>query len=158
MEEIKQILKELIDQRGVRYLDKNAYEVYTELKSQKIDLSMARIVLIALLAGVSEKAEEMDESGLSKYIQKECCLKKSAADKLAVLFASLFEKKNMEEWAERDEDLEDYVTCDDYYPPVMEDYYCEDVLEKFCREQGFKLISYTCDGDMSDFEPNDDRW
>lgn len=66
MEEIKPVLKGLIDQRGVGYLEKNAYAVYRELKSQK--------------------------------------------------------------------------------------------LEKFCGEQGFKLVSFTCDGDMSDFESNDDRW
>ncbi|HBA49874.1 MAG TPA: hypothetical protein DCZ91_19190 [Lachnospiraceae bacterium] len=59
-----------------------------------------------------------------------------------------------------DADFEEYVTCDDYYPPVMEDYHlnCEDALTKICDEKGFKVVSFTCDGGMSDFEPNRSGW
>lgn len=55
-----------------------------------------------------------------------------------------------------DEELEDYVTCEEYYPPVMEDYdgNFEYGMEEFCKKYGFDLVSCECDGDMSDFEPN----
>ena len=55
--------------------------------------------------------------------------------------------------AELDLDLEDYVTEDDYYPPVMEDY--DDNLkaaaESFCELFGLKMLHCTCSGDMSDY-------
>ena len=55
--------------------------------------------------------------------------------------------------AELDLDLEDYVTEDDYYPPVMEDY--EDNLkaaaESFCELFGLKMLHCVCSGDMSEY-------
>lgn len=58
------------------------------------------------------------------------------------------------------EDLEDYVTCEDYYPPVMEDYYMngEDTFEKYCNKLGLRVLSFDCDGSISDFEPDHMRW
>ena len=56
------------------------------------------------------------------------------------------------------EDFHDYVTCDDYYPPVMEDYDAEYALSKCCKELGLKLVHVSSSGDMSDFEPDDMRW
>ena len=51
--------------------------------------------------------------------------------------------------AELDFDLEDYVTEDDYYPPVMEDY--EDNLKaaagSFCKLFGLKLVNCSCRGE-----------
>lgn len=54
------------------------------------------------------------------------------------------------------EDLEYYVTCEDYYPPVMEDYYGngECTLDECCGKLGLRVISFDCDGSMSDFEPD----
>lgn len=59
-----------------------------------------------------------------------------------------------------DDDLEDYVTCEDYYPPVMEDYHHngEYALEECCGKLGLKVVSFDCNGSMSDFEPDHMRW
>ncbi len=59
-----------------------------------------------------------------------------------------------------DDDLEDYVTCEDYYPPVMEDYHHngEYALEECCGKLGLKVVMFECDGSMSDFEPDHMRW
>jgi len=58
-----------------------------------------------------------------------------------------------------DRDFQDYAQADDYYPPVGEDYDSnyECVLEEFCKKHGFEIISYECDGETSDYEPNDNR-
>ena len=65
-------------------------------------------------------------------------------------------KKKMEEALAKD--FHNYVTCDDYYPPVMEDYDAEYTLNECCKELGLKIIYVNSSGDMSDFEPDDMRW
>ncbi len=60
--------------------------------------------------------------------------------------------------AQMDDDLEYYVTAEKYYPPVMEDFEGEDYLKEHCEELGLEVLSCECDGNMSDFEPDDWRW
>ena len=231
MEEALPLLKKIVDQNGVGYLHKKPYSVYTKLKSQKTDLKICRVVLVSILADASEYASKMD--------QKECCLKKSAADQVAEMWTSLFGRENLEEWEKNtgqglrdfcdgvweyswsgdatwhyggghvdcwcsgmvkievsdeekvqreiatllkenpfvseekiydyyddilgqmlDEGLEYYVTCEEYYEPVMEDYdgSFQDAAEKFCEKYGFSLVGCECDGDASDYEPDHDRY
>ncbi len=52
-----------------------------------------------------------------------------------------------------DDEFEEYCTCDDYYPPVVEDFELDYYLEKWCKDNGFEVVS--CDGDGSDggYEP-----
>lgn len=54
-----------------------------------------------------------------------------------------------------DYEFEDYCTCDDYYPPVVEDFgpNMEYELPKWCKENGFELVSFDGDGDDDGFEP-----
>lgn len=235
MEKALPLLKEIVDKNGVKYLQEEPYAVYKSLESQETDPRVCRVVLVSLLAGAAENAEEMDEKELSGFIQKECFLKKAAADQVSQMWIALFGEQNLEEWAKNDgqglrdfcsreweyswdgeatwysggvhtdcwcsgtveievsdeelvrketagllkknpflpaekifehykkilkkvldEELEDYVTCDDYYPPVMEDYggNFEGTVEEFCKKYGFDLVNCECEGDMSDFEPN----
>ena len=235
METIAQQLEEIINEHGIEYLKRNPYEVYSELITNGIDAAHARLVLITLLSGTSEKALELDTENLSEDIQKECYLQKNAADEMAFMYHLLFDTKNIAHWKKRKNygfqefcdkswkikwsgsgvwysgnvhidcwcditaeievsdkelakqaisnllkenpftpaeeifdffskkildvlavDLEDYITCDDYYPPVMEDYYVngEDVLNECCRKLGLKVLDFDCDGSMSDYEPN----
>ena len=53
-----------------------------------------------------------------------------------------------------DYEFKEYCMEDDYYQPVVEDFDCEYYLEKWCKEQGFRLIS--CNGEGSDggYEPD----
>jgi hypothetical protein len=135
MDTIRTILANIIDEKGTEYLQKSPYAVYQKLISEKARPEYARLVLITLLCNVSVKAGEMDEAELSKDLQNSCFLRKKAA-----------------------EDFHDYVTGDDYYPPVMEDYDAEYALSKCCKELGLKLVHVSSSGDMSDFEPDDMRW
>lgn len=59
-----------------------------------------------------------------------------------------------------EDDLKNYVTCEDYYPPVMDDYHHngEYALEECCGKLGLKVVSFDCNGSMSDFEPDHMRW
>ena len=63
-----------------------------------------------------------------------------------------------------DSDFDDYCTGDDYYEPVVEDYSgnYEYVVKEFCQKHGMELMSFECNGDSTDYEPDDDyrsgRW
>ncbi|MCD8241374.1 MAG: hypothetical protein LUD73_02960 [Lachnospiraceae bacterium] len=54
-----------------------------------------------------------------------------------------------------DKDFEYYATCEEYYPPVAEDYVInyEDLLKNFCKQYGFSILSCECDGETSDYIP-----
>lgn len=63
-------------------------------------------------------------------------------------------KKYKKEMIEKvEDDFDYYCSCDDYYPPVCEDYAynCESVLEDFCDEHGLKLIGFNGVGETSDY-------
>ncbi len=68
---------------------------------------------------------------------------------------TLFSKK-LDELIDRE--MQDYIDADDYYEPVMEDFgdNCESAVEDFFAECGLELVSFYCDGDESEFEP--DEW
>lgn len=70
---------------------------------------------------------------------------------------TLFEffQKKME--AALQEEFEDYIDSDDYYPPVMEDYDAEYGLNKCCDKLGLKITYIGTKGSMSDYE-YDGRW
>ncbi len=239
MEKIEQLLCALINEHGIDYLQREPYEVYKKIISSGTDGKLARLVLVTLLSDASIKAREMDLENLSKNIQKECCMKKKAADEMSKMYKSLFDAENMSGWKRRmeygfrefcsktwkfqwdgenqwssggghidcwctinaeievtdkevaqkivkelldnnpfttaekiygyyakkmskalDDELEDYVTGEDYYPPVMEDYHHngEYALEECCGKLGLKVVMFDCDGSMSDFEPDHMRW
>lgn len=59
-----------------------------------------------------------------------------------------------------DDDFSDYVTGDDYYPPVAEDYeynYADNITE-FCKKHGLFLVEYSFEGDSSDYISNSGRF
>lgn len=239
MESIVSVLDSIINEHGIEYLQKEPYNVYCRMLSEGVDSLHSRLILLTLLSGTSAKALEMDREQLSADIQKECCLRKKAADEMAAIYKELFEPQKTAAWKRKrnfgfrefcgrswefqwegsgewrpgggyvdcwcditaqievsdkniakktvekllkdnpfttaeeifdyfsrqlsdalDEDLEDYITSDSYYPPVMEDYGGNGkyVMEECCRKMGLKLLSFECDGDMSDFEPDRGRW
>ena len=102
----------------------------------------------SVLADVKVEDKTLAEKVVSKL------LKKNPFTDEDTIFQQ-FQNK-MEEALE--EDFHDYVTCDDYYPPVMEDYDAEYALSKCCKELGLKIVHVSSSGDMSDFEPDDMRW
>lgn len=239
MEMIARQLEKIINEHGIEYLQRSPYEVYRELITDGINAAHARLILIALLSGASEKALELDTVNLSEYILKECYLQKNVADEMSSMYHLLFDTKNIEHWKKKknygfqefcdrsweikwsgsgiwnsgnghidcwcditaeievsdkelakqevsnllkenpftppweifdffskkmsdmlDVDLEDYITSDDYYPPVMEDYYIngEYALNESCTKSGLKVLAFDCDGDMSDYESDYMKW
>ena len=54
-----------------------------------------------------------------------------------------------------DDEFEDYCTCEDYYQPAVEDFgynmNCD--LQKWCRDNGFKLVSVEGSGGDDGYEP-----
>ena len=66
-----------------------------------------------------------------------------------------FYEKELREYLDRE--FEDHCTCDDYYPPVAEDFEIEYYVDKWCKENGFKMISCEGDGDDSGYEPDSVR-
>lgn len=53
-----------------------------------------------------------------------------------------------------DNDFEEYCNCDDYYPPVAEDYYenLEGTIESWCEKNGFEFKSCEGEGETGDYE------
>lgn len=94
---------------------------------------------------------EVDNSSVVRR-ELEKLLKKNPFTPAETIY-SYFDKKLEKELSS---DFDEYVSCDDYYPPVAEDYDSnfEDLILEFCKRCGFKLISYECDGETSDFIPD----
>ncbi|MBR2528256.1 MAG: hypothetical protein IKE58_07295 [Blautia sp.] len=239
LDKIQKLLKEIIDQNGIDYLQREPYRVYQHLAANGIPVDHARLVLVTLMAEASKNAREMETESLSKDLQKSCFLRKKPADEISAMYKSLFDDGNLSSWKEKENlgfeelcdgtwsfswegsgiwsrggghydcdasvtadvkvvdrdlafnnissilqknpftdadtlfeyfqdqmegaleaDLEEYITCDDYYPPVMEDYHhnAKYALEEVCKELGFTIVHFSCSGDMSDFEPDHMRW
>lgn len=53
-----------------------------------------------------------------------------------------------------DDKFEYYFTCDDYYPPVAEDFEADDYVQDWCKENTFELVDFEGVGNSSDYIPN----
>lgn len=65
-------------------------------------------------------------------------------------------KKKLKEYLDRE--FEEYVTCDDYYEPLAEDFEAEDYVDIWCRDNGFELEAFEGDGENEDYEPYLRHW
>ena len=101
MDEIVEIIKDIIDKEGLKYIGREPYVVYEQLIAEKVDPSLARMILVMLLSGTPTKAKKLDKELLSKEIQKDCYLKKSMADRLADMYKAIFDKKNLSGWSKK---------------------------------------------------------
>lgn len=57
-----------------------------------------------------------------------------------------------------DSEFEEYITEDDYYEPVAEDFELEYCVKDWCKKNGFELLSCKGDGGDDGFEPSFRRW
>jgi hypothetical protein len=59
-----------------------------------------------------------------------------------------------------DLEFQDYITCDDCYEPVVEDFEIEDCIEEWCKKNEFRLESCEGEGRDSGYEPTfrNGRW
>ncbi len=79
---IKADLKNIVDGEEIDFLSRNLVDVYKKLASAAdADLKLCRCVLMVLLARIIEQVKDPQSDGdseaLSKWIQSECCFKKS---------------------------------------------------------------------------------
>ena len=95
----------------------------------------AQIVLQPTEAAVNE--------GLSKSLDENPFLDASA-------IRAHFEKRLNEHL---DGVFEDYCTCEDYYQPVVEDFEIDDLLEDWCKNNGFVTLSCEGSGHDGGYEP-----
>ena len=51
-----------------------------------------------------------------------------------------------------DKEFQEYCECDDYYPPVGEDFDAEGYVEEWCNDRGFSLVSFEGEGETGDYE------
>ena len=85
----------------------------------------------------------MINDGVVKLIRKNPFVKK---EEIAKYFAK--ELKN-----HLDNEFEEHCTCDDYYPPVVEDFELEYLVKEWSKRNGFKVLSCEGDGILDDYEP-----
>lgn len=59
-----------------------------------------------------------------------------------------------------DYEFEDYITCDDYYEPVVEDFETEYYVTSWCKKNGFRMLSFEGNGHDDGYEPalRSGRW
>ena len=76
MADVAEKLKELVDEKGPKYLSTEPYEVYKELMRSKVtDRKTAGALLMLFASGLSDLVKpDNDPAFLSKLIQKDCCL------------------------------------------------------------------------------------
>ena len=103
MEKAVEKLKEIIESKGPDYLTDEPYLAYKELiDSGSADKKTAGALLLFLVSDLLKNAPVEDAVALSKLIQRECCLNKRMADKLAKIVGSLYSKDNKIEWKNKD--------------------------------------------------------
>lgn len=241
MNDIAARLKKIIDKEGPDAIISAPYKVYQELlKSGKADKKTAAAMLHTFVMEIPKHLSDKEEHSLeeiSKAIQRECFLKKSASDSVAEVYLSLYTKENGDAWDNRrlsglksfleqdweiewdgeaqwdggqvyvdcdyhativiapieekindptldrmlkknpflgddviaeyfqesllaylNKEFEEYCTCDDYYPPVGEDFEAESYTKDWCRDHGFELVSFDGEGSTGDYEPKSRRW
>ena len=96
-------LKGMIDRNGPHHLSDKPYQVYEELiESGKADRKTAGAILLFLVNGMMDELDcDKDFDSLCKEIQKECCFNKKMAEKLSMIFLSLYSSANKREWKKR---------------------------------------------------------
>lgn len=52
-----------------------------------------------------------------------------------------------------DSEFDDYCVDDDYYPPCVEDFFAYEIVETWCKDNGFELVSFDGNGWDEGYEP-----
>lgn len=87
--------------KGATVSRRTPYKVYQRLLAAEVNEMWSRLVLITLLAGAPQKAQDLDEECLAKTLANSCRLQKSAAESLAEMYKELYSIANVENWDER---------------------------------------------------------
>lgn len=118
MESIVAKLKTIIDNNGPSYLTDEPYGTYCELlESDAVDGKTAAAILHVLVSGIMADIDFCcDAEQASATIQRECSLNKRMADRLAIIFTSLYSDTHREEWKGKDKEglrrfLKEKFTC-----------------------------------------------
>ncbi|MDI9468733.1 MAG: hypothetical protein QM296_00825 [Bacillota bacterium] len=105
-DDLKSVLKAVIDRYGFDYLGTHAVNVYEHLpKERPSNRKVAGALLLTLLNGIPERARESSwtQRDLAALIRGECLLEEGTADELAKLYLGVFSAANEKEWEARKE-------------------------------------------------------
>ena len=91
---------------------------------------------------------KISDSGLEKKLRNNPFLSEEA-------IAEYF-KKELSDYL--NSEFEEYCTCDDYYPPVGEDFEVDYYAEDWCKKHGFEMLSVDGEGSTGDYESKYRRW
>lgn len=108
MEQIRQILKSIVEDQGEKNLRREPCQAYHRLLDAGAEKPVARLILISWMADAAEKARELDAGALSAYLQQECFLRKRTADRLAAMYQELFPRPEPTDWEEYEKSLQDF--------------------------------------------------
>lgn len=105
MEKIAEKLREIITREGQDYLEDYPWDVYKELKEDKLGKKeILAVVLMTLVIGIPSVARKIqDPKKLCAQIQKKTGLGKPMADQLSEMYCQLFSAENEEAWADKNE-------------------------------------------------------
>lgn len=100
VEDIVKVLKDIINQNGLKYITTKPFEVYEKLL--KSGASDQRTATALLSVFVSSLIPFTDEKLLSTFIQTECSFNEKMSDRLSSILRALYSKENRNEWRKRD--------------------------------------------------------
>lgn len=100
-EELADSLKDLISEKGIDYLSKYPYSVYTTMIKEDVSPSLSAAVLVTILASIHMRPENKNRDELALVIREKCLLNDETSLLLADMYRKLFSSDNRREWKER---------------------------------------------------------
>lgn len=111
VEDIVKVLKDIINQNGLKYITTKPFEVYEKLL--KSGASDQRTATALLSVFVSSLIPFTDEKLLSTFIQTECSFNEKMSDRLSSILRALYSEENRKEWInKKNEGLKEFLNGD----------------------------------------------
>ena len=99
--ELADSLKYIISEKGIDYLSKYPYSVYTRMIKDDVSPSLCAAVLVTILASIHKEPVKKTRDELAQVIRAKCLLNDDTALLLADMYRKLFSKDNRKEWKDR---------------------------------------------------------
>ena len=99
--ELADSLKYIISEKGIDYLSKYPYSVYTKMIKDDVSPSLCAAVLVTILAAIHKEPVKKTRDELAQVIRAKCLLNDDTSMLLADMYRKLFSKDNRKEWKDR---------------------------------------------------------
>ena len=111
MKESVRLIEDLINNNGMKYIEKNPYKVYeTLLNSKKVEKSIAGGIFVFLDSDILNNKEVcLVKEELSKQIQEKCCFNDAMANKIADVFSEVYSKENLDRWKKEEKEHKNLI-------------------------------------------------